>query len=120
MYPDHGRLWSTARLLANRGGWSIPEDARDLLERVYGEDSFEQIPGGLSHRSSVAEGQALANASVTLINSLKMNEGYAAMPGQWLDDTRALTRLGDLHTTVRMARQVGNTLSPWSDAQRYA
>lgn len=120
VYPDHGRLWLTARLLANRGGWRIPDDARDLLEAVYGEDPFEEIPRGLSRRSAVAEGQALANASVALMNSLKLDEGYAATPGQWLDDTKALTRLGDLHTTVRLARCLGKTLSPWSDAQRYA
>ncbi len=36
VYRDHGRLWLTARLLQDLGGIATPDEARVLIEGVYG------------------------------------------------------------------------------------
>ena len=54
-----------------------------------------------------------AKKSLAHLNKLKFEEGYAATPNQWLDDTRTPTRLGELQTTIRLARWNGSELTPW-------
>ncbi len=38
VYPDHGRLWLTQRVLRQQGAIRMPQSARLLIESVYGED----------------------------------------------------------------------------------
>ncbi len=120
IYPSHGQLWLTARMLNKYAGWRMPDDARSLIEGVFGEHPFEPVPEGLARREIIAEGQAGASASFALQNVLKLDEGYADTPGRWLDDTKAPTRLGDINSTVRLARRDGESLIPWFAAERYA
>jgi CRISPR-associated endonuclease/helicase Cas3 len=57
VYPDHGRLWLSVRWLEDHGGFSMPGDARELIESVYGPESEDTIPAGLQGRSERAEGK---------------------------------------------------------------
>jgi len=41
-------------------------------------------------------------------------------PGQWQEDTRTPTRLGEMSVTVILARWDGETLRPWSDVAEFA
>ena len=38
VYPHHGQLWLTARLLADRKKITMPDDARLLIEGVFSDD----------------------------------------------------------------------------------
>lgn len=38
VYPDHGRIWLTQRVLREQGAIQMPHSARLLIESVYGED----------------------------------------------------------------------------------
>lgn len=38
VYPDHGRMWLTQRILREQGTIRMPQSARLLIESVYGED----------------------------------------------------------------------------------
>lgn len=38
VYPDHGRIWLTQRVLREQGAIQMPHAARLLIESVYGED----------------------------------------------------------------------------------
>ena len=58
VYPDHGRLWLTARWLADHGGFGMPEDARSMIEFVYGDDAERRMPVGLQGRSDRAAEKA--------------------------------------------------------------
>ncbi len=58
VYQHHGQLWLTARWLTARGGFSMPEDARDMIESVYGATAQAEIPEGLRAVSIRAEGTA--------------------------------------------------------------
>ena len=119
VYYHHGELWRTARLLKERGGWIFPDDARTLIEGVYGEDA-EPVPEELFASCIQAEGQRSAEASLAYFNALDPEEGYIDTMSSWTQDTVTPTRIGEANTTVRLAKWDGHTLLPWSDSEEHA
>jgi CRISPR-associated endonuclease/helicase Cas3 len=113
VYPSHGCLWLTARLLNDARILRMPDDAREFIEAAFDENSEKKIPPPLRQRDLKAEGEMMCDKSAAHINMLKLEEGYAATPNQWWEDTRTPTRLGDAETTVRLARWDGTNLAPW-------
>jgi len=111
VYPSHGCLWLTARLLKDKT-MRMPEDARELIEAAFSE-SADNIPEPLQQRDQNAEAQWQADKSLAHINMLKLEEGYTITVNQWRDDMRTPTRLGGMDNTVRLARWDGTVLSPW-------
>lgn len=120
VYPSHGQLWLTARLLANRRQIAMPEDARNLVEEVFGSQHQDDIPKGLQARDLEADGKDRAAISVAQLNGLNLDAGYASTLNQWLEDTITPTRLGIPTTTARLARWDGSELTPWFSADKYA
>jgi len=116
VYPDHGQLWLTARGLAELGGFRMPEDARRLIEGVYGEAAAEQVPAALQASHNRAQGDDGAKTAQARLNSIELDAGYAINgPEDWWRDARTPTRLGEASVTVRLARWDGQRLSPWCD-----
>lgn len=113
VYPSHGCLWLTARLVNDTRILRMPDDARKLIEAAFDENIEKKIPPPLQQRDLKAEGEMMRDKSAAHINMLKLEEGYAATPNQWWEDMRTPTRLGDADTTVRLARWDGANLAPW-------
>ena len=111
VYPSHGQLWVAARLLQQKGGWQLPQDARALMEGVYGPGVL--IPPGLSQRDAKAETQAKNDITLAWQHTLRFQDGYSVANQPWQDDLEAFTRLGKPQTTVRLARWDGTHLTPW-------
>lgn len=120
VYPSHGQLWLTARLLSERGQLVMPGDARDFIEGVFGSDARNDVPEALRNRDDEAEGENMAAISMAKLNRLLPVKGYGATVSQWLDDTKTPTRMGDLTTNVRLARWDGDTVIPWVENEKYA
>jgi CRISPR-associated endonuclease/helicase Cas3 len=114
VYPHHGQLWLTARWLIARRAFSMPEDARDMIESVYGETAQAEIPQGLQAVSTRADGITGAMSAQGRLNSLDLDEGYIATAAHWQDDAYAPTRLGERTVTVRLAKWEGGRLVPWA------
>ncbi len=112
VYPSHGCLWLTARLLAEKGVLRMPEDARELIEAAFSEHA-DSIPEPLRQRDQKAEAQWQADRSLAHINMLKLEEGYTSTINQWREDMKTPTRLGGMDTTVRLARWDGKVLTSW-------
>ncbi len=115
VYPHHGQLWLTARWLTARGGFSMPEDARDMIESVYGATAQSAIPEGLQAASTRAEGTSSAMSAQGRLNSLDLDAGYVATMTHWQDDAYAPTRLGEPTVTIRLAKWDGGRLIPWAE-----
>ncbi|MBU4304876.1 MAG: CRISPR-associated helicase Cas3' [Candidatus Omnitrophica bacterium] len=115
VYEHHGQLWLTARWLAKHKKFRMPQDARDMIEFVYGENMQGDIPESLQRQEDKAGGNDRAAAGVGRFQALKLTSGYMPDSLKWLDDEKAPTRLGDIRTTVRMARWNGDTLVPFFD-----
>jgi len=113
VYPNHGSLWLTARLLEDKGVLRIPDESRELIEAVFSGTTEYATPEPLYQRDLEAEAKWQAERSLAYINMLKLEEGYSATPNQWLEDMQTPTRLGGIESTVRLARWNGSELRPW-------
>jgi len=115
IYEHHGQLWLTMRWFAYHKKFCMPQDARDMIEFVYGENTQSKIPESLRRQEHGAGGNDRARAGVGQFQALNFTSGYMPDSSKWLDDEKAPTRLGDIRTTVRLARWNGDALIPFSN-----
>lgn len=113
IYEHYGQLWLTAQWLAIHKKFRMPQDARDMIEFVYGENTQGDIPESLRQQEDIAGGNDRARAGVGQFQALNLTSGYTPDSLKWLDDEKAPTRLGDVRTTVRLARCSGDILAPF-------
>lgn len=104
VYPNHGQLWLTARLLAERKKITMPDDARLLIEGTFGESAQQEIPETLIHHEIKADGKNMADQATAQLNVLHLSNGYKDTPNQWQNDTRIPTRLGEARVTVLLLK----------------
>jgi len=124
VYPNVGQLWLTIHTLFRKNGFSMPEDARELIEGVYSSEAQQNIPELLLDASLDAEAGQKAKSSMGEFNSLKMEKGYtrssAGLNGGWDDDTHIPTRLSSDSVTVVLVKPTGDgKLIPYADAQQH-
>lgn len=115
VYGHLGQLWLSMRVLRERGCIALPEDARLLIETVYGDDALDSMPEGLRNSSLRFEGEQSAKASLAGFNTLVLHDGYKSTPAHWIEDTITPTRLSEPTTSVRLARRSHGTLAPLFD-----
>ncbi len=117
VYPNHGQLWLTAKLLGEQGGFRMPEDARELIEGVYGKEAEAEMPEALQARYArvVVANDGVARSQAD-INRIKIQGGYKDQGETpcW-EDAMTPTRLGEKRTTVQLARWDGEALAPWAE-----
>lgn len=115
VYPAHGLLWRTARLLAARERIELPRDARDLVEDAYDENKLP-TPEALAAAQDRAEGRDFAENSLAGASALDFWQGYgeSAADGGWYDDRVTPTRLGEPTATLRLLKVVGDGLELWA------
>ncbi|EMM72348.1 CRISPR-associated helicase Cas3 [Leptospira weilii str. 2006001855] len=119
VYSDHGKLWLTARLLQERKGWRMPEDARNLIESVYGTNVM--VPQSFQENQSKVENDKKKRESAAALSTIRLELGYDSTLNEtsW-DDSKFSTRYGiDNSTKVVLAKFVSDRLVPWiSDTNR--
>lgn len=114
VYDNPGHLWLSASVLHKNGKIQLPEDARALVESVYGDDAQCGIPGKLREKSLKAEGAGRADSGLARHNALKIHAGFSAdAAGNWWDEGKTPTRLGEETVTLYLARWQNNALTPW-------
>lgn len=115
VYPHIGQLWLAARLLLQKAAFTMPEDARMLIEGVYGDQAQIEIPAALQDASIHAEGQDMTHKSMARLNVLKLDKGYDWQSGNWDEDTHIPTRLAEEETiSVALAIVVDGQLEPYA------
>lgn len=115
VYPLHRQLWLTARKLEALGNFSLPGQARELIEYVF--DEQDEIPDTLFQHDAKPDGEKYAHISAAWRNALDMDLGYADVQTGWTDDVRTPTRLGEARTIVRLARWENGVLLPWASGR---
>lgn len=95
VYPHIGQLWLTAKLLLKdgKGKFTMPDDARGLIEGVYSPEAEVAIPEILLDASMDAIGQNIMKQSMANLNALKLSKGYTRSSGDWDEESRIPTRL---------------------------
>jgi CRISPR-associated endonuclease/helicase Cas3 len=115
VYPHVGQLWLTAKLLLKdkNGEFTMPEDARSLIEGVYAVDIEDSVPVNLRQDSYMAIGQEQSRKSMADFNALKLNKGYTRLSGDWDEEIRYPTRLTEEESvSVVLARLHNGKLQP--------
>lgn len=121
VYPDHGRLWLTAKRLMETGKLVMPGHARAYIEGVYGENAETAIPTSFRDKSSEVEGDKSAKQSIASANVIKLKNGYIDEGYQPWDDALTPTRLEDQPSiTLRLARWENGEVKPWIRAEKFA
>jgi CRISPR-associated endonuclease/helicase Cas3 len=113
VYPNHAALWLTTRELARRQVLRFPEDARAVIEAVYGNGVEIEAPSALFDSWLKTEGKDHGAVAIARSALLPLAEGYPGAVGAWHDDVRMPTRLGEPQAQLRLARWDGVTLRPW-------
>lgn len=112
VYPHHASLWLTARAL-REGGFTMPDDARRLVEGVFGADV--PVPPGLDANAVAAEGQAYAALAQAQMNTLKLAQGYQRGGIDWWGEAQTPSRLGEATSQIVLARFEDGVLRPLFD-----
>jgi CRISPR-associated endonuclease/helicase Cas3 len=119
VYPHIGQLWLTAKCLFESGQFTMPEDARTLIEDVY--SGRRLYPETLEEASYSAEGKSMSQKSMADLNALKLNKGYTRSSGDWDEETKIPTRLTEEETvSVALAIIENGQLEPYAKSERYA
>lgn len=119
VYPHTGQLWRTAQLLAQKQGWRMPENARELIETVYNDDDAD-LPQALKKPSNFVEGEQQAQMGLAKMNALKPEQGYTLSDNVWDEDIRIPTRLSEDSVTLHLATWRQGELTPLVVADNYA
>jgi CRISPR-associated endonuclease/helicase Cas3 len=120
VYPNHGQLWLTARLLTTRKHITMPDDARYLIEGTYREAAQKEIPETLIEHETKSEGKKMADQAIAQLNILQLNKGYKDTANQWLDDARTPTRLGEARVTLLLLKWENSELHFFSSAPTFS
>lgn len=118
VYPHTLVLWRTSQILARMKGWTMPEDARQLLEFVY-DEADEGIPEALAGSTQKALGETHAKKDMGDALALKLALGYTVNSRTWDEEVKLATRLGDDTHTVYLACWQDGLLRPWVSDDRY-
>ncbi len=112
VYPDHGKLYLSAKILHQKGDLKMPEEARNLIEYVYSEK--ETIPRNLIEISKENENLNKQKTSQAENNIIKFDSGYTAVENETIwNDINAPTRLGEETIKVVLAKYENGILHPW-------
>lgn len=112
VYRHHGQLWLTAKQL-QVGHFSMPADARRLIEGVFG--THADVPAGLQAVADRVEGEEVSEASLAQQNAIKLRMGYERGAVDWWADAKTPSRIGELSVNVLLARWRDGRLTPWAD-----
>jgi len=124
VYPHIGQLWLTAKLLLQdqKGKFTMPDDARSMIEGIYSDEAEDAIPENLLDASMNAEGENIMRRSMANLNLLKLNKGYtrSSSSDDWDEETRIPTRLTEQETySVALAVYNNGRLRPYADATHH-
>lgn len=112
VYPKHGDLWLTARILSEHGRIKTPEEARLLMEGVFSEEvQQQQVPEGLRERDQLADNERRRARDLAMMNSLNFKDGYRYTGGRWPKDEDTPTRLSEPSVTLRLGEFNEDTMS---------
>lgn len=92
VYQDHSKLWLSLKIIGN--GFTMPADARRLVEGVYGEPAYP-VPIGLAKSALEYAGREIARSSTGIAASINPALPYQTEGAPTWDDTQAPTRLGE-------------------------
>ncbi|NYS59816.1 CRISPR-associated helicase Cas3' [Halomonas salicampi] len=120
VYRDTSLSWLTHRVLRRLGAIRMPEEARALIEGVYGQ-GIDDIPDALQQARIEQGSIRRRSGSVATYNALDLKEGYTKSD-QWQEEQEIGTRLMDEPTlnVVLLACSAEGELALWAGDRWHA
>lgn len=114
VYSDEEKLWLTAHVIARKGRFSLPDDARELIESVYGDvGDYPPAPDHVIARSDQALGKQISDRSIAHYQRNDFDLGIDKQETGWSKEERAMTRLIEPTTTFRLLAWDNGSLQRW-------
>jgi len=124
VYRSPAKLWLGMRILKQFGAIRMPEQARDLIEAVYGNDANNHIPDPLFEADAIAKSEGRLKHTKATQQTINWGQGYnTGSAKQWLDDEVEIsTRYSEYETVevVVLRRDESQQLVPLVQDKRYA
>lgn len=114
VYPDHGRLWLTQRVLRQQKEIRMPHAARLLIESVYGDEV--EMPAGFAKAEQQQQGKHYCDRAFAGQNTLNFSPGYCAESGDFLSE-KLSTRLAEESITLWLAKMVNGMALPYASGE---
>lgn len=123
VYRDTSLLWLTQRVLRELGAIRMPDEARTLVESVYGRVA-DLVPDDLQDARIEQHGMKRVAVSMANFNALSLEQGYLRHPelDQWQEELEIGTRLVDEPTlnVVLLKCTADGELALWAEGERHA
>ncbi|MGM0782804.1 MAG: CRISPR-associated helicase Cas3' [Pseudomonadota bacterium] len=123
VYRDTSLLWLTQRILRELGAIRMPDEARTLIESVYGRVA-DLVPDDLQDARIEQYGMKRVAVSMANFNALSLEQGYLRHPevDQWQEELEIGTRLVDEPTlnVVLLKCTADGELTLWAEGERHA
>ncbi|VED47244.1 helicase Cas3 [Raoultella terrigena] len=114
VYPDHGRLWQTQRILREQGAIRMPQSARLLIESVYGEDI--DMPDGFAKTEASQKGKYYCDRAFAGQALLNFTTGYSPESNDFLPE-KLSTRLAEESITLWLAKIINDDVTPYASGE---
>ncbi len=101
VYANDGQLWLTQKILQEKGVIQTPDNARYLIESVYGGDVQKILPRELVRRDQEDQRQRQAKG-LAMTNVIKFKQGYQDTGNKWSAQEEVPTRLAEPSVTLRL------------------
>ncbi|MBK8397654.1 MAG: CRISPR-associated helicase Cas3' [Leptospiraceae bacterium] len=116
VYEDHSEVWLTMKSLIEKREFKMPDDARFLIESVYGENL--EIPEALNQIRQKVKGKLKKAASLGELNTLDLYKGYDEANTKWRDEKYTPTRLGEDTVTLKLVTFKNGKIVPLYEADK--
>lgn len=114
VYPDHGRLWLTQRVLREQGAIRMPQSARLLIESVYADNVA--IPDGFAKSGQQQEGKFYCDRAFADQMLLNFTPGYSPESSDYLPE-KLSTRLAEESITLWLAKRLDGVVAPYASGE---
>ncbi|VTP17592.1 CRISPR-associated endonuclease/helicase Cas3 [Phytobacter ursingii] len=111
VYPDHGRLWLTQRVLREQGEIRMPQSARLLIESVYGAEV--DMPEGFAKTEQLQEGKYYCDRAFAKQNIINFAPGYSPECCNFLAEKYS-TRLAEESVSLWLAKIIDGVVKPYA------
>ncbi|SFX34156.1 CRISPR-associated helicase/endonuclease Cas3 [Marinospirillum alkaliphilum] len=123
VYRSPGRLWLSMKILRKLKALRMPEEARKLIEAVYGDDADAGIPEALRVKEDAAWGEKRSQVARAITRKIAWNKGYTLRSSRaWTDDMEISTRYSEQETVqvLVLKKDSEDQLLLWAEGQPHA
>lgn len=124
VYRSPGRLWLAQRVLIQLGAIRMPEQARQLIEAVYSDTAYQDIPPALQNQEDTLVGEERSKVAKANSQIIQWQYGYCDRSSNlWCEDTTDISsRHSDIETVevLLLKRNSNGNLTPLTESDKFS